>query len=188
MVDMIEKTRKENGRDTRITSKFREGEKNHGVNGAVDFSSKDLEREERHDEAKELSKRGGPDHTVVVEEVHRPQPGAEGPSGQVDTAYRNGEQGKSRVKDIKASNTHTHIHHNNAPDPSSSKTGSAKAKADKPAQAAANSGSKKSEGKAKAKSHRERSGGLDRGGRDKNDVGRALDRMDHMDRMGRADA
>jgi hypothetical protein len=96
------------GRQMVATSEHRDNSPAH-QNGAIDFRSKDLSPEDRHHEAKAVSKALGSHHTVVVEEPHAPAPGAEGPKGQVNTAYRDGKKGNTRVTEIKASATHTHV-------------------------------------------------------------------------------
>lgn len=77
--------------------------------GAVDFSSKGETEEQRHADAKAISGRLGNRGTVVVEEVYRPAPGAEGPSAQRNTAYKNGERGRQRLGEDRATATHTHV-------------------------------------------------------------------------------
>ena len=77
--------------------------------GAVDFRSNNVSPTTRHSEARELSNSLGRKNTVVVEEVHRPNRGAEGPSVQVNTAYRDGTQGNTRVGPVRATQTHTHV-------------------------------------------------------------------------------
>jgi hypothetical protein len=76
--------------------------------GAIDIRSKDITSAERHEEAKTLSKELGKEHTVVVEEVHARAAGTQGPEAQVNTAYRDGVEGRTRVGEIKATATHTH--------------------------------------------------------------------------------
>jgi hypothetical protein len=77
--------------------------------GALDYRSNDISQQARHQEAQELSKSLGPTHTVVVEEVHRPAVGAQGPAAQVNTAYRNGAEGKTHTLPATATSTHTHV-------------------------------------------------------------------------------
>ncbi len=92
----------------RVTSEQRDDSPAH-QRGAIDYRSKDIPSEQRHTEAAAVSRALGPDHTVVVEEVHRPAPGAQGPSAQTNTAFRNGVQGNERVGQDKATATHTHV-------------------------------------------------------------------------------
>jgi hypothetical protein len=108
IVDKTGAVLKENGRTLDITSGARKNSEAH-KRGAIDFSSKGLDTEARHAEAAEVSEELGSDHTVIVEEVHEPAGGAEGPRGQVDTAYRNGDRGNVRVHEVRASATHTHV-------------------------------------------------------------------------------
>lgn len=96
------------GRKLEVTSEHRDNSTAH-QQGAIDYRSKNISSEERHEEAKEVSEALGEHHTVVVETVHRPEPGAEGPTAQIDTAYRDGQEGKTRVKEVKATETHTHV-------------------------------------------------------------------------------
>jgi len=77
--------------------------------GAVDYRSNDISTRARHREASTLSQRLGGRYTVVVEEVHRPARGAAGPSAQINTAYRGGNRGNTRVGPIRATGTHTHV-------------------------------------------------------------------------------
>jgi hypothetical protein len=98
-------------RQPAIKSRHRDDSAAH-KRGAIDYSSKDLTEAERHEEARQLSDALGSKgigHTVVVEEVHVREPGTEGPSGQVNTAYRDGVQGNVRVGEAKATATHTHV-------------------------------------------------------------------------------
>lgn len=112
------------GRDLKVTSGARTNSPAHRA-GALDFSSKDLSAEQRHAEAKAVSKNLGhtfdsKKHTVIVEEVHRPEPGALGPSANIHTAYRDGQRGNTRVKELADPHqaTHTHVQPDVSTEPS----------------------------------------------------------------------
>jgi len=103
----IEKVTKETldkrGREMVVTSRYREDSAAH-MRGAIDIRSKELSTEQRHAEAKEISKNLGKDYTVNVEEVDRPI------GSQTNTSYRNGELLNRHENQPKtATDTHTHI-------------------------------------------------------------------------------
>jgi len=106
--DVTHATLDSRGRQMVVTSEHRDNSQAH-KNGAIDIRSKDLSPEQRQSEAKAVSKALGSRHTVVVEETHAPAPRAEGPKAQVNTAYRDGKKGNTRVTEMKASATHTHV-------------------------------------------------------------------------------
>lgn len=95
-------------REFRVTSEHRDNSPAH-QRGAIDYRSNDVPSEQRHTEAAAVSRALGPNHTVVVEDVHLPAPGAQGPSAQTNTAFRNGVQGNERLGQDKATATHTHV-------------------------------------------------------------------------------
>jgi hypothetical protein len=104
------------GRPLEVTSEARDrsselGSRAHDpVNGgAIDIRSKDQSTESRHAEAREISRDLGSSWRVVVEEPHRPSAGAEGPAGQVNSTYVDGQAGNVRVGPARATETHTHI-------------------------------------------------------------------------------
>ena len=77
--------------------------------GAVDIRSKDVSAEQRHKEAKDISKALGSRGTVIVEEPHRPARGAAGPSVQFNSAYKDGRAGNVRTGPAIANEVHTHV-------------------------------------------------------------------------------
>lgn len=98
-------------RKPKITSRDRQEPPSvpHNVNGAIDFRSKNVAMQQRHAEASLLSRQLGRNYTVIVEEPHKPARGAFGPSGQINSAYRNGQAGNVRTGPTLATEIHTHV-------------------------------------------------------------------------------